>query len=81
VLGKRPSSPVKIASVKKAPVSLKKRDVKEETKNIDDGDLRKSKRQSLNPKPIYDEKEIDKIILGDATGASVKGGSINVMLA
>ena len=44
VLGKRPSSPVKVAAVKKATVSLKKRDAKEENKNIDDTDVRKSKR-------------------------------------
>lgn len=44
MLGKRPSSPVKVAAVKKATVSLKKRDAKEENKNIDDTDVRKSKR-------------------------------------
>ena len=71
-IGKR-----KIEEKKKDPAeaSVKKREVKEEIKN-ETAPMRKSARMMDKPKPIYDEKEIDKLLKQDQSK-----DSINVMLA
>jgi hypothetical protein len=67
----------KIEEKKKDPseASVKKREAKEEMKN-EAAPMRKSARMMEKPKPIYDEKEIDKLIRQDQGK-----DSINVMLA
>ena len=71
-IGKR-----KIEEKKKDPAeaSVKKREAKEEMKN-EAAPMRKSARMMDKPKPIYDEKEIDKLLKQDQSK-----DSINVMLA
>lgn len=80
VLGKRPAASAKAKPATPVVKAVKKRDLKEESKEVTG---RKSARQAAAfAKPIYDEKEIDKIILGtSATNKGESGGAINVMLA
>ena len=81
VLGKRAAEPKKVAHVKIPPVRAptKKRDQKEESK---DEPVRRSTR-AIAYKPIYDEKEIAKLIAADESGkpSGKDDGAINVMLA
>lgn len=81
VLGKRPAASAKAKPATPVVKAVKKRDLKVESKEATAG--RKSARQAAAvAKPIYDEKEIDKIILGtSATNKAESGGAINVMLA
>lgn len=75
VLGKRPAAQPK---AKNADPAVKKRDVKEESK---DEPIRRSNRK-INYTPIYDEKEIAKLIAGtDDNNKGKDDGAINVMLA
>jgi hypothetical protein len=64
-----------IEEKKKGDASVKKREAKEEIKN-EAVALRKSARMIDKPKPIYDEKEIDKLLEQDHGNESFK-----VMLA
>ena len=60
--------------------SIKKRDQKEESKDVVAG-TKRSARLARNQNPIYDEKVIDQLVLGGSKNKSRENGAINVMLA